>query len=140
MNLPKPRSELAGCMWLPRILAKARLFLRGELPREYVVPFCHTAGVDGQFLAHFGLTKDDVLAAAALPDSAVEAWWLARPGVTRASVAAWNELAVNLGRPGFPMSARLPIALQTIYKNVADRNLSTVFEVLEADEADTSAN
>lgn len=135
MNLPRPRAELAGCMWLPRILTKARLFVRGELPRDYLVPFCHRAGVDGQFLAHFGLTKDEVLAAAARPEGAIEAWWLARPGVTRESIAAWNQLAVNLGRPGFPMSERLPIALQTVYKNVAARNPCSVFEVLEADEA-----
>jgi hypothetical protein len=79
MNLPAPRDTLAGCVWLPRIIAKARAFGRGELPQDYQVPFCHPKGVDGQFLAHFALTREDVLAAAAKTDSELREWFCARP-------------------------------------------------------------
>ena len=30
--------------------------------------FCHATGVDGVFIRYFGLTREDVLKAAALPD------------------------------------------------------------------------
>ena len=43
-------------------------------------------------------------------------------------------MAVNLGRPGFPMADRFPVALASVYKHVDSRGLTTVFEVLEADE------
>ena len=40
MKLPSPRETLAGCVWLPRLLAKARQFQRGELPPDYAARFC----------------------------------------------------------------------------------------------------
>ncbi|MBW8864192.1 MAG: hypothetical protein JF609_04565, partial [Verrucomicrobia bacterium] len=61
MKYPTPREQLAGCLWLPRILAKARLLQRNELPPEYAARFCHATGVDGQFLLHFNLTREQVL-------------------------------------------------------------------------------
>ena len=41
---------------------------------------------------------------------------------------------MNLGRPGFPMVERFPVALATAYSHLAELKLETVFEVLEADE------
>jgi hypothetical protein len=123
---------LGGCVWLPRILAKARLLRQGALPSEYESRFCHATGVDGQFLAHFGLTREDVLAAAALPDAEAAAWLAGRTTAER--IREWNHLAVNLGRPGFPMAERFPAALSTTYQHLAGRGLTSVFEVLEADE------
>ena len=49
-------------------------------------------------------------------------------------VEQWNLIAVNLGRPGYPMAERFPVALATTYKHVDSRGLTTVFQVLEADE------
>lgn len=131
--LPRPTEQLAGCIWLPRLLAKGRLLATGALPDDYAKRFCHASGVDGQFLRFFSLTRDDVIAAAALSDDAAAAWFLSAPSrATR--VAEWNHLAVNLGRPGFPMAERLPIALATTYRHLADRKFATVFDVLNADE------
>jgi len=135
MNLPLPRAELAGCIWLPRILAKARLLQAGTLPPDYAARFCHPGGVDGAFLAHFGFTREDILAAAALPDAQIESWLLARTNPDR--ITAWNHVAVNLGRPGFPLDGRLPVALATTYKNVDPQGKTTVFEVLETDEKES---
>ena len=64
ITLPPPRATLAGCMWLPRIIAKARLLQSGALPSEYETRFCHPTGVDAQFLKFFGLEKEDILSAA----------------------------------------------------------------------------
>lgn len=134
MKLPLPQEKLAGCFWLPRIIAKARAFNAGQLPAEYQTPFCHPAGADGQFLSFFSLTREPVLSAAALQDKEVEQWFLGLVNVTPERVAEWNQLAVNLGRPGFPMADRLETALKGTYKHLADRGLQTVFEVLAADE------
>jgi hypothetical protein len=132
MKIPSPRETLAGCIWLPRILAKARLFKSGELPPEYAARFGHPGGVDGQFLNYFGLAREDMLAAADLPDDKVVAWFQSRYNTDR--IVEWNRIAVNLGRPGFPMAERLPVALATTYKHVNPEGITTVFEVLEADE------
>jgi hypothetical protein len=55
MKLPSPMEKLAGCVWLPRIIAKARLLKRGELAPDYVPRFCHPTGIDGQFISFFML-------------------------------------------------------------------------------------
>jgi hypothetical protein len=134
-RLPAPRDRLAGCIWLPRIIAKARLLLAGRLPADYAERFCHPTGVDGQFLSFFGLDRAALLAVADESDDAVAAWFAARPAASSARIAEWNELSVNLGRPGFPMANRLPIAKATSYKYLNTGEMETVFEVLEADEA-----
>ena len=131
-NIPAPREKLAGCIWLPRILVKARLLQRGELPTEYGARFCHPTGVDMQFLEHLGLSREDILAAAMLLDSEIPAWLESR--VRRERVEKWNHIALNLGRPGFPMAERLPVALATSYKHIDPQGKTTIFEVLEADE------
>lgn len=136
MKLPPPLATLAGCVWLPRIIAKARALRRGELPPDYAARFCHPSGVDGQFLGHFQLSRDDILAAAALTDERVADWFLGRAPDAAERIRAWNELAPNLGRAGFPMAERFPVALATTYRHLAGRGLTTVFEVLAADEAE----
>lgn len=136
MKIPCPRETLAGCIWLPRILAKARLLKSGDLPPDYAARFCHPGGVDGQFLGYFGLTREDMLAAAEWQDDKVVAWFQSRNGFE--SIKAWNRIAVNLGRPGFPMAERLPVALATIYQHINPQGITTVFEVLEADEKEGS--
>ena len=134
MNLPAPKDRLAGCVWLPRILAKARLLQRGELPADYADRFCHPTGVDALFLNHFRLKRDDILAAADKPDDVVAAWFLAHPEANAANLAKWNDVALNLGRPGYPLAERFPIAKATVYKNVDSTAMTTVFELLEADD------
>jgi hypothetical protein len=65
--IPLPRDRLAGCVWLPRILAKARMLKTGNLPPEYEARFCHPTGVDGLFLPHFALTQEEIFRQAQLP-------------------------------------------------------------------------
>ena len=132
MKLPNPRETLAGCVWLPRLLAKARQWQRGELPPDYAARFCHQMGVDGQFLAHFALTRENVLLLAALADTAAAAWFLSQFNAER--IQEWNRLALNLGRPGFPLAERFPVAATTIYQHVYSPGMTSVFELLEADE------
>lgn len=136
MDLPPPRAQLAGCVWLPRFLAKARLHLAGKLEPAYERAFCYPTGVDGNFLRFFELEKEDVLdgVAASGDDTAFGAWFMAQPNVFAAKIAAWNEVAVNLGRPGYPMEQHFQRALQTGYAHLAAKKPETVFAVLELDE------
>lgn len=154
MHLPSPRDQLADCVWLPRILAKARLLKTGKLAPDYAARFGHASGVDGQFLAFFRLTQEDILAVCELGAPAIINWFHQRLPVRPATTAdgettpttyasaiqqidAWNHIAVNLGREGFSMAERLPIALSTTYKHLQGQPFATVFEVLEADERGT---
>ncbi len=134
MKLPQPRESLAGCVWFPRILAKARCLEAGTLPPDYETRFCHAGGVDGQFLAYFGLSRADIVQAARLTDAEAVAWFLSRH--PSENIQEWNRIAINLGRSGFPLAERLPVALATSYRNVNPHGITTVFEVLEADEKD----
>jgi hypothetical protein len=133
MKLPRPIDQLAGCVWLPRIIAKARLLSAGALPEDYAARFCHASGVDGQFISFFNVTKEELLAVGGRSDEGVAEWFLSSLS-RKARVEEWNNIAVNLGRPGFPMAERFPIALATTYQHLAGHGLKTVFEVLEADE------
>jgi hypothetical protein len=134
VKLPRPTQKLAGCVWLPRILAKARQSQGGLLHQDYAANFCNPKGVDGIFMAHFGLSREEILSAAALTDNKAAEWFL--PRTTPERIAQWNHTGLNLGRPGYPMAERFPVALATTYNNVDSRGLTTVFEVLEADERD----
>ena len=134
MKLPAPQDTLANCVWLPRLLAKARRLKAGSLPPDYAARFCHPTGVDAQLLAFFQLTPDEVLTAATLGESAVVVWFHSLPTVNQARIAEWNHIAVNLGRPGFPLAERFPIAKTTTYKHIDSAGMETVFELIEADE------
>lgn len=134
MKLSKPEESLAGCVWLPRLMDRARAINSGSLPKEYAARFCAPDSVDSLFLHHFALTRNQILKAAELDDSEIAKWFRAQPGSTEEQVHAWNNTAMNLGRPGFPMAERLPIALRGKYKHVAKSNPQTIFEMLNADE------
>ena len=138
INLPSPRASLGGCMWLPRIIAKARLLESGALPTEYADRFCHPTGVDAQFLRFFELQQQDINRASRGTDEQVASWFGKLTASRPSLIAQWNELAQNLGRSGFPMAERLPIALATTYKHLQSSKFSSVFEVIESDEAETT--
>ena len=124
---PSPYHKLAGCVWLPRIVGKSRLLAKGQLTDEFAFPFCHPGAVDGQFLAYFQLSREQIIATGTMNDEEVNAWFLSLPSVTPESIAAWNELAVNLGRPGYPMEETKARGMATSYKHLADRNFETIF-------------
>ncbi|WP_269538624.1 DUF5069 domain-containing protein [Cerasicoccus fimbriatus] len=134
MKLPAPRDEQYGCIWLPRLREKARLFLAEELPAEYLRAFCLPPAVDGLFLTHFNTSKEAFLTACTLPEDAFEAWFLTLQDNSPEHIAAWNESVVNFGRPGYPMAERFPWAKENFYPNLAHLDLQTVFEALEYDE------
>jgi hypothetical protein len=133
-KIPAPKDKLAGCIWLARIVAKARLLEKGELPPGYAERFGHPGGVDGQFLGFFKLSREDVQALARLPDEAAAEKFCSRPEGTPENIEKWNEIAVNMGRPGYPMSERFQVAKETAYKHVYVNGMTTVFELLEADD------
>ncbi len=58
-SFPERDAELGGHRWLPRIIAKARAKLRGELPPELM----YSCGADRQFLNTTGLKAPDFLEA-----------------------------------------------------------------------------
>jgi hypothetical protein len=134
MKLPPPEASLAGCVYLPRIIAKARALKAGVLPEEYAVRFGTADSVDGLFLAYFDLSAKQITEAAELSDASVEQWFAMVPSAGVQRVKEWNHKAVNFGRPGFPMAERLPIALSTKYRHLANRGIETIFEMLNADE------
>lgn len=134
VTLPTPYEQLAGCVWLPRIIAKARQITLGELPQEYVARFGQPDGADGQFLEFFSLTAADIIRAAKWSDAEIIAWFKALPSAQGNRIDLWNHVAVNLGRPGFPMAQRLPVALATKYSHLAGRNIDTIYAMLAADE------
>ena len=134
MKIPAPKERLADCIWLPRILAKARMLHRGELPPAYAERFCHPTGVDSIFLNYFHLTREEITAVALKSDKDVIAWFHSRPEGSAENVTKWNEIAVNMGRPGYPLAERFPVARETTYKHVDSRGMTTVFELLEADD------
>jgi len=134
MVIPAPRERLADCIWLPRIVARARLQRIGKLPPEYAARFGAPGSVDEVFLSHFGITKDEIIVASGGTDDEVAAWFSRLLGATPERIHAWNHIAVNLGKPGFPLEARFPIGLATTYAHVAHLKPESVFAMLEADE------
>ncbi len=123
-------------MWLPRFIDKCRLHFAGALPPDYQLPFCHPLATDGAFLTHFGLTKEEALAvvARAPDDAAVVAAFTARGTLTPEKIAAWNALAPNLGRPGFPCEKSLAWARRNLYPSGTDPRVDSVFTAIAWDE------
>ena len=85
----------------------------------------------------FNLRKKDIINASRDTDEHVALWFGILTAARPSLIAQWNELAQNLGRPGYPMADRLPIALATSYKHLKASKFSSVFEVIEADEDGT---
>jgi len=136
IRLRRPTDQLGGCQWLPRFIDKCRLHLAGELPPDYQLPFCHPRATDGEFLAHFGLTKEEalVVVASAADDADVVAALESRGALTPEKVAAWNALAPNLGRPGFPCDKSFAWARQHYFPHCKDPRVDSVFTAIAWDE------
>lgn len=136
LTLPLPRARLADCVWLPRLVAKIRGAAQGTLPAAYAVRFCDHDSVDEYFLRFFGLSKDEMMDAVhrGQSDEEIAQWFRARPGVDDRRIAEWNEFAEQLGRPGFPMAARLVEVLPVKYAQLDPGSIHSIFELLEADE------
>lgn len=137
-KLRRPMEKLADCVWFPRFIDKVRHHLAGTLAPDFVRPFGHRFATDGAFLAHFGLSGDDLIEAvrrSAGNDAYVVAWFCRCPGYSAATVAAWNALAPNLGKPGYPVHRGFQLMLKTYYGGTApDPRVDSAFTAIAYDE------
>ena len=137
LNIRSPFEKLAGCHHLARFTDKIRLHLEGKLPEDYQMPLFHQRGVDGFFMNHFGLTKEELLAAVKESnhdDAKVAAWFETRIGNDEQKKKSWNELSVNLGKPGQPMHETLAWAKKKYNSQCNDPSIDSVFKSIEWDE------
>ncbi len=136
MQLPHPLTRLANCCWLPRHVAKSRLYLRGELPFSYRIAFGSRVGVDGYFFRHFGLKKTTMLAAirSQPEDAGVAQWFLQQPGVTPARIAEWNRFAPLLGTSGNPGYVTRRIVTLFLYPKALNQPVESIFAAIAQDE------
>jgi len=137
MKLPHPKEQLAGCVWLPRLIAKVRVFLSGDLPVSYRVAFGSRIGVDGYFMRHFRLTMPQVVAAvrSASTDGEVATWFLRCPNVTPRSIVGWNVLALKLGSAGQPGCLTLQNVNWLLYPKSRFGTPGSIFEAIAIDES-----
>lgn len=136
MQLPHPLTRLADCCWLPRHIAKTRVYLRGEMPFAYRIALGSRVGVDGYFFRHFALRKTRVLAAirARPDDAAVAEWFLQQPGVTPERIAEWNRLAPLLGAKGHPGYLTRQIVKWLLYPKSISHPVESIFTAIVQDE------
>jgi hypothetical protein len=138
MKLRRPPEKLAGCVWLPRFIDKTRYHFAGTLEPDFQRPFCHVLATDGVFLSHFEIDKAEILAvveASKGDDGIVAKWFEARPQYTNERVSAWNELAPNIGKKGYPAHRGFLWILQQYYGGVApDPRVDSAFTAIAYDE------
>ncbi|MBL9207007.1 MAG: DUF5069 domain-containing protein [Opitutaceae bacterium] len=138
MNLRRPTDSLAGCVWLPRLVDKARHAQAGTLHSDFVTPFCHPLATDGAFLSHFELSREeflDAMVTAGGSDEAVARWFAARPQSSTERIAAWNELAPHIGKPGYPMHRGFQWMLKRLYGGTPpDPRVTSAFTAIAFDE------
>lgn len=134
--LRRPLDTLAGCVWLPRFIDKARLNFAGALPADYQRAFCSPLGIDGLFLAHFSLDREQTLAAIRREpsDAAVGQWFVAGLAEPPRMIQAWNELAPNIGKPGYPGHRTFCWGLKHIYGGCTDPRVDSGFNAIAWDE------
>ncbi len=134
---PPPRDNtLAGCVWLARFLAKARLLLVDQLPPDYVERFGAPEGVDGNFFRFFSVGHEQLMDVIRREpsDEAVARWFLALPGIDADRVVAWNAFAERLGQPGHSMADRLNAVLPTMASRLDLTKIHSIFDLITADE------
>lgn len=99
MSYPRsPKETLGGYLHLPRFIDKARLFLGGNLPKDYQKNF--GGGYDGMFLKTAKISKNAFLnAVKTLPDDAsIQKWVKKNSKAKAADIKAFN--AAVLAYPG----------------------------------------
>lgn len=137
-KLRRPSDILVGCVWLPRFIDKTRHYLAGTLAPDFAIPYCHPLGTDGAFFRHFGFAKEEIVAVirhSSGRDAPVGEWFQNRPDYSVDQVNAWNALAPNLGKPGFPVHRGFQILLKTYYHGkVPDPRVDSVFTAIAFDE------
>ncbi|GAB5559085.1 MAG: hypothetical protein SynsKO_07320 [Synoicihabitans sp.] len=137
LRRPWDRS-IADCMWLARLTDKTRLHLRGNLNPDFEPFFGHKLATDGEFIRFFDFDLDDLITVVRdqpTADEAVEKWFLTHPNISLERVAAWNQIALDLGKPGKPMSRAFSWAKRKYYGgDKADPAVVSVFSGIAWDE------
>ena len=136
-KIRSPFEKLSGCYYLARFTDKIRLELVGELSEDYRPYLFHPHGVDTRFMNCFGLTKEEMIEAvkaSANDDLKMAAWFEQRTGLDEEKRNNWNQVAVNLGKQGYPMVKTLLWAKQNLLPHCTDPNIDTVFKAIEWDE------
>ena len=92
--------------------------------------------MDGYFFRHFGLNKNDVLAAirTRVDDAAVAEWFLAQPGAAPDRIAAWNDLVPLLGVKGHPAYLTRLIVTPFLYPKARHQPVDSLFAAIAQDE------
>lgn len=136
MKLRRPHDALGGCIWLPRFIDKARHHLAGTLAKDYQGAFCNPLGIDGVFLGHFAVKRDEILdmLRREANDEAVGQWFVSRPDASPEKIRLWNELAPNIGSPGFPGERMFKWTMKHIYPGCSDVRVTTIFRAIAWDE------
>ncbi len=136
MRLPHPKETLAGCVWLPRHIAKVRLHLSHGLPLSYRVALGSSIGVDGYFFRHFGLSLERMVAVVRKSQSNADiaTWFGGRPEGTGESIARWNRLAETLGARGHPGHVTFAIVKWLFYPKAIAQPVGSIFEAIAQDE------
>jgi hypothetical protein len=136
-NIRSPLEKMAGCYYLARLIDKIRLDLAGQLSEDYRPYLFHRHGADTQFMNYFALAREELIEAvkASNHDDAIIAEWFAqRISLDEDKQTKWNELAVNLGKQGYPMAKTLIWAKENLLPQCKDPNIDTVFKAIEWDE------
>ena len=136
MGIRGPYGKLAGCLYLARLVDKVRHQSAGTLPGDFHRYLFHPKGIDGVFLSHFGLTKEeivDIVQKFRDDDSQIESWFDKRIGSDQRAISDWNDIAINLGRSGYPMAESFPRAKKVAH-NCDDPSIDICFKLLDWDE------
>ena len=105
------------------------------------MPLFHERGLDGFFMKHFGLTKEELLEmviASDHDDARVASWFNALIGDDEEKKRVWNESSVNLGKPGHPMHQTLEWARKKYNSQCTDPSIDSTFKLIDWDERRTS--
>ncbi|GJL52882.1 MAG: hypothetical protein NPIRA02_00140 [Nitrospirales bacterium] len=111
--------------------------ISGKLPLFYRLAFCSPKGLDGYFLRHFHIRKNDFLKAvqtSEVGDDGIAQWFLVQPGVTAERVAEWNAFAPRLGEPGQPGSWTFHLVKCVLYPKAVGSPVNNLFEAIIQDE------
>ena len=87
-------------------------------------------------MSHFGLTKGefvDIVQQYRDDASQIESWFSKRIGGDVRAINDWNDMAINLGRSGFPLAESFPRAKKKVH-SCHDPSIDTCFKLLDWDE------
>ena len=86
---------------------------------------------------YFGLAKEELVEVVKVSnhdDAIIAEWFTQKTSLDEGKRNQWNELAVNLGKQGYPMAKTLIWAKENLLPQCKDPNIDTVFKAIEWDE------